>query len=253
MDRQILIKQNRTKDEIEQFREFYKNVPDEIKQFRKRIQLTQSDVLPSILGDIHEGYSVIILITGRPRSGKTFDCGTIANILSVFLYYEWFNPRKNLHFYPKDFLKNMGDKGYEIRVLEEAGIDDLGKDRWFSDLAELFDRMLQTQQYLININIIVLPFASDLVKRVRKYIDYLCKTEKKGRLKVKKIYKREDQLVSDLKAFKDVTIEEMQIYKTDLPSEIWNEIESMCNAVKMKVMNDIKKGLNREGYDWLGE
>lgn len=247
----MMLKLNRTKEENQDMKDFYKNLDPEIKQFRKRICNSSSDVIPSIIGDVYHGYSVIFLMTGRPRSGKTFDGVTLANMLSVFLYYEWFDPKKYLHFYPKDFLKNMSDEGYEIRVLEEAGIDDLGKDRWFSDLAELFDRMLQTQQYLLNINIIVLPFASDLVKRVRKYIDYLGKTERRGLLKVKKIHKQEDQLVSDLKAFKDVTIEAWEIKKSDLPSDIWEQVEEMCAVVKTKIRNDIKRRLNSDGHDWL--
>jgi hypothetical protein len=249
--RALLAKRRRNKKEIKEMKAFLKTVPEDIKEFRIRIAKTESDFIPSILGDVQDGYSPIILVCGRQRKGKTRFGVTLANIFSVFLYYERFNA-KDFHLYPKELLKEITDEGYQVKVLDEAGSSGSGlnKHEWYSELAELFDYVLQTQGNLNNIYIFILPFASDLTTDIRKYVDYLAAAKKRGLFKIYKIYKREDQLVKNLKDFRQVFIEMLEFKKTDLPESLWRKVEKMCNDLKAATRKDKIERLTKKG-DWL--
>lgn len=250
--RRIMTKRNRTKEETKIVMEHIGTIKNknEILNFRKRIVLMESDTLPSIMGDIQEGYSPILLVCGRQRIGKTRFGATLANIFSIFLYYEWFDHKKGFYLQPRRLLQELGN--YMIYLLDEAGSSGSGlnKRQWFSELAILYDYILQTQGNLINIYIFILPFASDLTTDIRKYIDYLFAGKKRGNFKVYKIYKREDQLVKNLKAFKQVWIENLTFKKSDLPEWIWRPIENKCNEIKVKTKDDIINRM-RKKEDWL--
>lgn len=251
IERRILASRRRDLDEIKQMKDHISKVPERIMRFRVRIARTDSDFIPAIIGDVQDGYSPIILICGRQRKGKTRFGLTLANIFSVFLYYEWFSI-KDFHLYPRELLKSLKDEGYEIKVLDEAGSSGSGlnKNEWFSELAELFDYVLQTQGNLNNIYIFILPFASDLTTDIRKYVDYMASAKKRGLFKAYKIYKREDQLVKNLKDFKQVFIEMMTFRKSDLPNFIWRPAEKRCNDIKAETRKEKIERLYNKG-DWL--
>lgn len=243
----------RSEEEKVLMRKFVKTVNPKILKYRRRIQYTQSDSIPAILGDVQDGYSPILLVCGRQRKGKTRFGATIGNICSTFLYYRYFNPKTSFFLYPRELLQAITDEGYQILILDEAGSSGSGinKREWYSELAELFDYILQTQGNLNNIYIFILPFASDLTTDIRKYVDYLFSAKRKGLFKAYKIYKREDQLVKNLKDFKQVWIEMLHFNRSDLPNFIWNPIEKRVNEVKSETRKEKIKNILGKG-DWLG-
>jgi hypothetical protein len=248
LEKTTLLKQKLLKKEKIEFDKFYAKLPKDLIKYRNRIKKTQSDILPSIFNDIRKRYSPIILICGRPRSGKSMFAIFLANAISSMLYYEWFN-MDELYFYPKDLLRNITNTGYQIMVLDEAG-SSLNKREWHKDFTFSFDKILQTQGFLNNVYIFVLPFASDLVKDCRKYIDFLCYTKKRGLLRCKKMYKREDQLVSDLKAFRTIYIEDLYVDLNDLPKNIWDDFVQRSERIKNLIRKNITDGLDGDN-DWL--
>lgn len=248
MDKSKLIKKSLTPKEQIEFNKFYNELPDNLKEYRNRIKKTESDIIPSILSDIRRRYSPIIIICGRPRSGKSIFALFLANALSCMSYYERFN-MKNLYFYPKDLLRGIKETGFQIFILDEAG-SSLNKRKWNSDFSFAFDQILQTQGFLNNVYIFCLPFASDLVKDCRKYVDFLCYTKKRGILRCKKIYKREDQLVSDLKAFKPIYIEDLTIDLSDIPLDMRKEFEIVSEGIKTRIRRNITESLF-DKKDWL--
>lgn len=249
IDTKLIFKKELTKDERIQFNEFYSKVPNSIKDYRRLIKkTTESDMIPCILQDIRNMYSPIILICGRPRSGKSVFALFISNVISTILYYQWFS-LKDLYFFPKDLLRGINDYGNQILVLDEAG-SSLNKRQWFTDFTFAFDQILQTQGYLNNVYIFVLPFASDLVKDCRKYVDFMCHTKRRGRLRCKKIYKREDQLVSDIKSFKPIYIEDLFIRLNDVPKHLRDGFESRSMDIKTLIRKNITRSLS-DKKDWL--
>lgn len=253
LDLSIIANRNRSEEETVLMKSFVKTVSPKILRFRKRIQLTDSNIIPAILGDVQDGYSPILLVCGRQRRGKTRFGSTLANMFSIFLYYRYFNPNESFFLYPRKLLQAITDNGYQIFVLDEAGSSGSGinKREWYSELAELFDYVLQTQGNLNNIYIFILPFASDLTTDIRKYVDYLLSAKRKGLFKGYKIYKREDQLVKNLKDFKQVFIEMLAFKKWDLPTFIWKPIENRVNECKSQTRKDKIERILSKG-DWLG-
>lgn len=249
--RELLASRRRRSSDLPKLREFVSNVSPEIMQFRNKIVNTDSNMIPNILGDVQEGYSPIILVCGRQRLGKTRFAATLANIFQVFLYYEWFDTT-NFYLRPRNLLQGIRDEGLQIMILDEAGSSGggLNKSEWFGELNGLFDYILQTQGNLRNIYIMVLPFASDLTTDIRKYIDYNMAGKKRGQFKAYKIYKREDQLVKNLKDFKQVFIEMMEFKLGDLPNNIWKIVETKCNKIKEESRKEkLNKMFNKK--DWL--
>jgi len=231
------------------FKEEIKNMPKAQQKYRRKIQLTESDFIPALLNDIMNGYSPIIIVCGRPRTGKSKFGLFLSNICSVFLYLKQFQYKGNVFFSPRNLLKSISDYGYEIKMQDESG-KDLNKRRYINELTFAFDQIVQTQGLLVNVYIFVLPFASDLVKDLRKYVDFICHVHKRGHVKIKKVYKKEDQLVSELRAFKQITIEELLFSNSDVPSDLWHEFEVKSFEIKKRIRQQITAGLGRED-DWL--
>ena len=253
IDLSLMVNRYRTEEETALLKVYVKtNVDPKILEYRKRIQNTESSIIPSIIGDVQDGYSPILLVCGRQRKGKTRFGVTLANIFSVFLYYSHFDYKNGFFLYPRKLLQAITDEGYQILCLDEAGSfgSGINKREWYSELAELFDYVLQTQGNLNNIYIFILPFASDLTTDIRKYVDYLFSAKRKGLFRGYKIYKREDQLVKNLKDFKQVWIEMLHFRKSDLPESIWRPIEKRVNEVKSETRKEKIKKMMSKG-DWL--
>jgi len=235
----------------ESFSDFYRQMDPVLKDYRERIKRTESDFIPSVIREMRKGYSPIILVCGRPRSGKSHAGLTLASIFSTLHFYKWYNYKAQFFFFPKDLIKAMDDTGGQIMVLDEAGAS-LNKRAWQSDFSFAFDKVLQTQGFLQNTYIFILPFASDLVKDCRKYVDYVIKTQKRGTLKIRKVIKKEDQMVSDLKAFGSVYIEHLKIRKTDIPAPLWQQFEIDSRKIKNMIRQNIINEMSEKESDWLG-
>ncbi len=235
-------------------KEFHKHLLNsdiKLQKYRKRIQNTESDFIPALFSDVMNGYSPIIIVCGRPRCGKSKFALFLSTMCSVYLYLKWFEYKGNVFFLPRNLLKSISDEGYEIKMQDESG-KDLNKRKYISELTFAFDQIVQTQGLLVNIYIFVLPFASDLVKDLRKYVDYICHVHKRGRVKIKKVYKKEDQLVSELRAFKQITIEELIFTNSDVPIGLWKEFETKSFEIKKRIRQKITAGLGKD-EDWLDE
>jgi len=236
-------------EDKQRFTNHLANCDADLQKYRRKIKHTESDFIPALLSDVMNGYSPIIIVCGRPRTGKSKFALFLSTVCSVFLYLKWFQYKGNVFFSPRNLLKSISDEGYEIKLHDESG-KDLNKRRYLSELTFAFEQIVQTQGLLINIYIFVLPFASDLVKDLRKYVDFICHVHKRGKVKIKKVYKKEDQLVSELKAFKQINIEELLFTNEDVPAWLWHEFEIKSFEIKKRIREKITAGLGRE-EDWL--
>lgn len=247
---EYLLKFDRSSTKSSEFRAFLKHLDPELLKYRRRIMRTQSDFLPALFNEVRKGYSPIIIICGRPRSGKSNFGLFIATASSVLLFYRWFDIN-DCFFYPKDLLRSLDDAGFQIKIMDEAG-SALNKRKYYEELTIVFDQIIQTQGYLLNIYIFILPFATDLVKDLRKYTDYVCYIKKRGVARIRKVYKKEDQMVSDLKAFSIITIEDLVYNKEDVPKALWAEFERRSFIIKKNIKDQAIKSLKSDGpKDWL--
>jgi hypothetical protein len=271
---ELLASRIKTNIQMKDFREFLKTVDPDILKFRKKVSENDIvDIIPSILGDIQEGFSPIIVVCGKQQKGKTRFAVTLANLCSVFLYYKYFtNQEKYFVFQPEDILKNMSDYGHEIFILDESGATGSGinKFEWYSKVNKLVDYLFQTQSNLKNIFIFTLPFFSDLTLDVRKYVEYVFEAGKlkkdyrnrKGELvrgysefKCFKMFKKYSQMKKEAKGFRQVWIENLIVKSTDLPLNIWQPIDERVNKFKIKSRSDkLDEFLNMYSNknDWWG-
>jgi hypothetical protein len=252
MKPELLLKYDKSPEEKQMLKSFKKTIDPDILKLRKRILNTESDFIPSVISEVRNGFSPIIIVCGRQRMGKSKFALFLAWILEAFLYYRWFDMERNLFFSSKELIKSIGDDGFQIKIKEEAG-GDLNKKKFLNDLSYAFDEIIQTQGYLVNIYIFVLPFASDLVRDIRKYVDYICYVKKRGMVRIKRVYKKEDQLISDLKAFGVISTEDMLFNNFDVPKEVWKRFEVMSFRIKALMRRKITSKMKGLEDDWLDE
>lgn len=134
-----------------------------------------------IVGQIKKGFSVVILIVGRPRTGKTWLALTIASLLDPY-----FIEHPNMYFNIFDFTKDMvaGIKKDYTFPRKVFLIDEVGRDLDYRAYSSIFNKtfnyVLQTQQIVNKIFILVLPHAKLLAKAHHYFLDYVLKTGKRG-------------------------------------------------------------------------
>lgn len=233
------------------------DVPKEIYDNRDKIKNGKSQIITYLIADTRDAYSNVIFVCGRPRSGKTRFAVTLANILSQYLYYERFDAEK--YFFvmnPRDMLNAIDDEGYKIYVLDESGATSSGinKREFWGKMSQLFDYILQTQGLLVNIYIFILPFAADLTHDIKKYATFICSTKKRGLVKIQKVYKKEENLVLEIKEFHRVFIENLTFQAKDLPDNIWENVEKRVNIIKNetrkeRIMINENNGKGNKWYD----
>lgn len=254
---ELMIKTNKTKKDIALLKEYTKTIDPNIIRIKRKLSHTKSDVIPSIIGNVKEGYSPVIVFCGKQQKGKTRGACSLANVLSCWLYYRYFTI-DDFYLKPIEFLKGISDKGYQILVLDESGASGSGinKYEWWTQLNRLFDYIYQTQAVLKNIYILCLPFVPDLTTDIRKYIDYvflaqsLNKTLGRSKFRVDIISKEYRKLVRSMKDNRQIFIENLYVFKSYLPDQIWLPIDKMVTEFKIQSRKDkIQEMLKKD--DWL--
>ncbi len=254
---ELMVKKYKTKKDITLLKEYIKTVDPDVIDIKRRLSKTQSDILASIIGNIKDGYSPVIVFCGRQQKGKTRGACSLANVLSCWLYYKYITI-DDFFLKPIDLLKGINDDGYQILILDESGASGSGinKYEWWSQLNKLFDYIYQTQAILRNIYILCLPFVPDLTTDIRKYIDYtftaksLNKRIGRSEFRVDIVVKEYRKLVRSMKDNKQVFIEILKIWDWYIPDKIWYPIEKMTNEFKTGSRKErIREMLKKD--DWL--
>jgi hypothetical protein len=141
----------------------------------RRKWFNKSYFLQTIEMELKAGHSVVILIVGRTRLGKTWLGLTMASLFSdKFID----NPVRWVGFeqYARDILGEITTSGYsnlkqDVYILDECGRD-LDYRVYASGFNRLFSHIFQTQQIMGKIFILILPDASLLAKAHHKLINY---------------------------------------------------------------------------------
>lgn len=114
---------------------------------------------------IRKGFSPIILIVGKQRSGKTCLALLFAHLLD-----KDFDPEKQMFFDVVSYAKAVNRYRRKVLILDEAGIQ-LDSYRYNDTRQRAFSHIIQSQAYKQNTLLLCLPMPQDLAKCHRRNID----------------------------------------------------------------------------------
>lgn len=195
--------------------------------------------------EMRDNFSPIIMICGRQRSGKSF----IANWLA-WRYKQLFNHKEDFKlidrtFYnPKEAMKMIKKINHQPVIIDEAGAI-FYKTEWYAQFAILFNKIIQTQGYKANAYIFVSPFGNEVVKSLRKHIDYLILVRRRGIIKVKKLPKKYDNMNDEIP--KPFLLQNNKVPKNAIPEKDWKEYEKF--SIEKKKEMEEKYGVDVEAAD----
>jgi hypothetical protein len=200
-----------------------------------KILRTNIYLLGRIISEMKRGYSPIIVIVGKQRTGKSFFAIWLCAIIHHFFHDSKFDPAIHTSYDPLA-VSNIIDVALKEPILiDEAGAI-YNKQEWYEKVTRAMGKILQTQGFRCNCYIFVAPFGNDIVKDFRKHFDYICHTTSRGNIIVKKVIKKYDE-INDVKV-KTHYYERIHIYKRDVDAEIWTAYERYSIAQKKDMHKD---------------
>jgi hypothetical protein len=181
------------------------------------------------------GYSPIVIICGRQRSGKSF----IALWLTQLLY----NMRhkelilKDVIFYdPEEAMRKLEFKDKDVEWIDEP--DFLDYQEWRDKTHRAIRSMINTQGYKNNLYIIICPFKAQIDRAIRVHSDFTIRAVKKGVLKSFRVHKKYD--ADDLKDatwsefLDDISLSKLKAMKI-INQDKLNEYEIYSREAKEKI------------------
>ena len=114
---------------------------------------------------IRRGFSPIILVVGKQRTGKTCTALLFASQID-----KEFDVDKQMFFDVVSFAKAVNKYRRKVLILDEAGIE-LDSYRYSDTRQRAFSHIIQSQAYKQNTLFLVLPHSNDLAKCHRRHID----------------------------------------------------------------------------------
>ena len=133
-------------------------------------------ILGKILNEMKKGFSPLILIVGKQRSGKSFFALWLALQIMNFFKRD-FDFKRNTFYDPMLAIRNLNKLNKEVVILDESGYY-LHNKEFFSKVNKATEKIIITQGYLCNCYIFCVPFASSINKGIRKEFNFVVTMKK---------------------------------------------------------------------------
>ncbi len=209
-------------------------MPTKIKEYKGYIYpkyKTNIYLIGEAIKKMKRGYSPIILICGKQRSGKSFIALWIARLIMLHLHKKKFNPKTHVFFDPLKAIIEIDNIEKQPIIIDEAGVL-LHSGEWWEKLHIAFDKVIQTQGYKCNCYIFVLPFATDLDKKFRKHIDYQVLMRRRGYFSVFEFIKKYGEMRSEIRSYKRILKENVSVTLDKVPKDLWAGYEILVMKLK---------------------
>ena len=146
-----------------------------------------SIVIKYIRKEIRKGFSPIILIVGRQRTGKT----ATAMRLAYDIDNTWHPSLMTSKI--EEFLHLYNDHSKKILILDEASIS-LDPYEHMTITQRVYRHVIDTQAYKQNTIFIVLPFARGIGRTARDYVNMIINVKARGFYVAKAVFSQHDDL-----------------------------------------------------------
>lgn len=221
-----------------------------------RVFKTNLHFMAHIVKDLRAGFSPIILVVGRQRSGKSF-----VTIMVCWWLSEVFNQplviKDILYYEPDKAVENLNEAArYRPRVLDEAAIN-LHRRDWQKKSHSAFSKVIISQGVRNDFRLIILletakhfpfflctPFKADIDTSLLRHCDYMIHVIRRGKFMAFKFVKHHDR--DDGKDNHKLFLDQVFYNKKDLPAKLWAEYEVFSRAEKDRILAKIQKSSELE-------
>lgn len=207
-----------------------------IKMGKKTID-TNLFYLAKTFKKIKEGYSPIIGICGKQRTGKSLLAVWLCYMFMEFMNKEY-DPTKYTFYDPIAAVSNLEDQDRIPLLIDEAG-SILHRREFYERLHQSLNKVIQTQGYKTILYIFVSPFISDIDKSFTKHFDFILRVDKRGRYKAFEVMKRYDQNDANKSSYKRF-MDDVAIKLSDVPSQVWKSYQYFSIDEKEKMRKQIE-------------
>lgn len=149
--------------------------------------MVETLVLRYLRNQIKKGYSPIVLIVGRQRTGKT----AMAMRLAYDLDNTWTTDL--MTFKIEEFLELYNRHEKKILILDEASVS-LDPYEHMMISQRVYRHVIDTQAYKQNIIFLVLPFARGIGRTHRDYVNLIINVKARGFYVAKAVFSQHDDL-----------------------------------------------------------
>lgn len=209
-----------------------------------------SMALTFIKDRVRAGYSPCVLVVGAPRSGKSLTAIDMAMKLAKALRWK-FDLDATYFFGLEKFMEDFKSLRARIIIIDEIGMD-MDAHQWFSDFNRVFNYLIQTQAYKVNIYILIVPYAGYVARVHIPMIDII--GEKLNRTRIS--YYRVSPQYASVKAAKfifarywetmrDIRLPPDDVVKTYKKLEKKNKL-----LLEDKILGIIKRRKQTMSPDW---
>lgn len=212
----------------------------------RRTLITDQYLLSKLYRRLKKKYTVLIIICGQQRIGKSFIAIYLSYMMMKLLGKDY-NPTKNTFYEPMKAIKELGDVDSEPFVIDEAG-SLLSRREWFNQTHQALDKIIQTQGYKTMLYIFVSPFASDIDKIFQKHFDFILRVDERGRYKAFQIIKKYDEFKQE-KSTKRIFLDDVRIKKGAIPKEIWEKYFNFSIQEKEKLRKKKERTKEKRNYN----
>ena len=190
-----------------------------------------------------KGYSVLILICGQQRSGKSMTSLCIAEALKLRGIVN-FDIEKDLKHSVEDFIKWHLDGNTNRLIITDEAESVLNASEFWSNFNIAYEKIISTQMYLGNIYIVILPMAMRLSKSNRRFVDIKIEMINKGVCKWNRIIKYHGNMGFNPKWRSIIETPTISIINLPrLPSEIVEAYKKIEKDDKKKILENIAKNI----------
>lgn len=198
---------------------------------------TNIDIVGQIISMMNRGYSPIIVVVGKQRTGKSFFALWLANIIHHYFHPDVpFDPTKLTFYDPIETISRIDEISLEPLIIDEAGAI-FNTQEWYAKTAIAMSKIIMTAGFRGNFYIFIAPHANSIIKSYRRNFDFICHTISRGHIIVKQINKKYDE-INDVK-IKTMFYEKIRLKKKDLDPEIWAKYESYSISRKKEMHNGL--------------
>ena len=182
---------------------------------------------------VQNGYSPIIMICGEQRIGKSAYALSIANLFSQFMYEEDFDYKKYSFYDTERAIEEMGNMIKRVILIDEGG-ESMDYLEWYDKMAKAMRSMINTQAFRGNVYIIISPFVVEILKNIRRHVNFKAHVVSRGHIKVWKYVKRHQAEKQD-KATYPIFLDNIDFKLSSLPKGLYNGYKEFSELEKEKI------------------
>lgn len=208
-----------------------------------KVYKTNLHFMAHLVKDLRAGFSPIILVVGRQRSGKSFVtvmvCWWLSEVFNFML-----TIKDILYYEPDKAVEDLNEAArYKPRVLDEAAIN-LHRRDWQKKSHAAFSKVIISQGVRNFPFFLVTPFKADIDTSLLRHCDYMIHVIRRGKFMTFKFIKHHDR--DDGKDNHKLFLDQVFYNKQDLPAKLWAEYEGFSRVEKDRILAKIQKSSELE-------